>query len=265
MSESYLLAYDRNWTDLGGGRFARVYETTHLETGTKVAIKRLNGRDKFSITQLENEMKVLESLNHPNITRIYSCFEENNIGYIVMSLCEGGTVGERIDASGYDDSSASRVIYCVTNALVYLHSKKIFHRDIKPANILYESEDEDSNILLCDFGLSKIVQEGVTETRVGTVGYQAPEILQKRCYDEKCDIWSLGIVAYELIARDLPFPAKDKEAVHLRKMVSGEYKFYGLFSAEAENFIRRCLTSRPEDRPSAQDLLLDPWLAQCQS
>lgn len=258
---SFLLPFGKDWRLLGRGCCAEVYRVRHLESGVDVAIKKFFGRDMEATRQLRNELSILDQLSHDNITKIYSCFQENEVGYIVMQLCEGGTVADRLGGEGYTEEDASVVIHSVTKALAYLHSMKVFHRDVTCANILYESEAEDSKVLLCDFGVSKI-SDGSARTRVGTKGYMAPEILQGHCYDEKCDIWSLGIVTYYMLAGELPFPTSDMEAVHLRKMKNGDYKCPSYFSPEVVDFIARCLASNPSERPGANELLQHPWLAQ---
>lgn len=261
MLTSFLHPFGKDWRLLGRGSCAEVYRVRHLEAGIDVAIKKFFGRDDEAGKQLENELRILDGLSHENITKIYACFQENGVGYIVMQLCEGGTVAERISGDGYTEEEAIPVIQSVAKALAYLHSReeKVFHRDVTCSNILYESEAEDSKVLLCDFGVSK-VSDGAAKTRVGTKGYMAPEILQGHSYDEKCDIWSLGIVTYYMLAGEFPFPTSEMEAVQVKKMKTGQYSCPSYFSPEVKDFIACCLVGDPNARKSAFELLQHPWL-----
>ena len=252
------------WESQGSGRFADVFRAQIRATGEYVAIKKM----KYKITgeacvKFKNEFEILwrasQGDNVPNIVRVVSCFVVNNDGYIVMQpLCEGGTLESRIESEPFDDTGASRVIFEVLKALAYLHARDIVHRDVKPQNIMYLDNDDESPVYLCDFGLSKIVNEGMTATRVGTRGYQAPEILQGHMYTANCDVWSVGVVAYLMISGDMPFPKELSEAEVLARMKERQFEFNSDFSDNARDFISRCLQLAAE-RPSAAQLLSHPW------
>jgi serine/threonine protein kinase len=119
-----------------------------------------------------------------------------------------------------------------------------------------------SDVLLGDFGLGKFVGEGLADSRVGTKGYQAPQILQGHLYDCKCDIWSTGIVAYELLHARLPFKDNQKEAALLDAMMRGRFEIDAGTSPEAADFVRACLQPDAARRPDAASLLRHPWFRQ---
>jgi serine/threonine protein kinase len=179
-----------------------------------------------------------------------------------MPLCEGGALSSRLADATFSDYDAARVIRSVLSALDHIHSQNVIHRDVKPDNILYRTNDPQSDILLGDFGLSKFVQDGLADSRVGTKGYQAPQILRGHLYDYKCDIWSTGVVAYELLHAKTPFNESLRESELLNRMEKSAYVIAGDVSEKAADFIRACLRPDPEERPSASELLGHPWFAQ---
>ena len=149
----------------------------------------------------------------------------------------------------------------LADALLYCHAKKVIHRDIKPDNIFFSTSEFDSPLLLGDFGLSKLLTEGVTVTRVGTPGYQSPQIIQGHLYTFKTDIWSIGIIAFFLLQGKCPFDAeKSNEGQLLEKMRNNDYKFKIEVSKMAEDFIAKCLQFDESKRPSANELLEHPWI-----
>jgi len=139
----------------------------------------------------------------------------------------------------------------------------IVHRDLKPENILFETSSDDSNIKIGDFGVSRALKKGAKlHSTVGTILYIAPEVL-KNSYNEKCDIWSCGVILYTLLFGRPPFYGKTESEVE-EKILKGVYSFSGkeghMVSKEAKGFIQKLLTYNPNDRYSAAQALKDPWL-----
>jgi calcium/calmodulin-dependent protein kinase I len=264
MTESPLDAYDSRRTQIGRGRFATVYKTTHLPSGDQVAMKILTGLSPETQSRFVQEYHLLQQMSqsrHPNVISILACFIVHDKGYLIMPLCEGGTLATKLAEGPLPDREAARVINSVLRALAHVHSQNILHRDVKPENILYRTLGPDSDVLLGDFGLGKVVEEGLADSRVGTKGYQAPQVLQGHLYDCKCDIWSTGVVAFELLHAALPFKPNQGEAGLLNAMERTAYEIDSVVSAEAADFIRICLRPDPQDRPVAARLLNHPWFA----
>ena len=254
------------WERIGVGRYATVFRATAVQGNVPVAIKQMKGKlqpHSHEEAAFRNEFDILLKVEHPNIVKIYHCFLKDNRGYIVMQDCAGESVETKIADGFYDDNEdeVRRVIFSTVKALNYLHSINIYHRDVKPANIMYLNDSEDSPVLLGDFGMSKVVCEGMTATRVGTKGFQAPEILMGHVYTEKCDVWSVGVVAYNMLTSEKPFASEMKEADVRAKMMAHDYNTRLIPSEEAKMFIYRCLQPTEDQRPTTAQLLEDPWFA----
>ena len=190
---------------LGQGSFGKVYHSPPY------AIKELTiNLHRQAIDAIRNETAILRELDHPNIVKLYDILEENSSLFMVMEYCE-------MDLSQYlkkyrlDEQKATDIIKQVTGGLSYLVGRGVIHRDIKPANILVNSKNE---FKLADFGLARHVQEfdhSLLQTVAGTPLYMAPQILKKTSYTTKCDIWSTGIIFYELLVGKLPWTAQNEQ------------------------------------------------------
>jgi calcium-dependent protein kinase len=259
-----LAAYDTKRIHIGRGRYAHVFKTRHLATGTEVAMKIISSLSEERHQQFVKEFDLLtRSQQHPNVIGIHDCFIVASKGYLILQLCEGDTLSSKLSSDGaLPDFEAARVIHSVLLALNHMHSRNVVHRDIKPDNIMYLRTDPGSDVLLGDFGLGKFVGEGLADSRVGTKGYQAPQILQGHLYDCKCDIWSTGVVAYELLHARLPFRDNQQEAKLLKEMMGGLFAIEPGINAQAADFIRACLQPDPARRPDAATLLNHPWFRQ---
>ncbi|XP_010117922.1 PREDICTED: calcium/calmodulin-dependent protein kinase type 1D-like, partial [Chlamydotis macqueenii] len=139
-------------------------------------------------------------IKHENIVALEDIYESPNHLYLVMQLVSGGELFDRIVEKGfYTEKDASTLIRQVLDAVYYLHRMGIVHRDLKPENLLYYSQDEESKIMISDFGLSKMEGKGdVMSTACGTPGYVAPEVLAQKPYSKAVDCWSIGVIAYIL-------------------------------------------------------------------
>ena len=143
------------------------------------------------------------SLDHPNIVRLFEVYDQKNYYVMVMELCEGGELFHRIVNYKIAEEEAVSYAKQILSAIFYMHSKRIVHRDIKPENLLIEKKTKI--LKLIDFGISTKIREKEPLTqRLGTPFYLAPEILAKR-YNEKCDLWSIGIVVYMTLTGSPPF------------------------------------------------------------
>lgn len=247
---------------LGRGRYADVFQVKNISTNEFFAMKIINLHYQTE-PSFRNEIEMLQTAQHPNLVGVRAAYIVDHTGYIVMKLCRGGTLSQRIAVyGGLEEKDASRYMKSILEAVTYLHSINIIHRDIKPDNIYFETEEANSPILLGDFGLSKLLVEGVTVTRVGTPGYQSPQIIQGHLYTFKTDIWSIGILTYTLLQGIVPFNTKKirSETILLEMMRSSEYKFKNPVSEEARDFVDKCLQFEESKRPSAIELLEHPWI-----
>merc|ERR1719223_2140829 len=166
--------------------------------------------------QFREEMAIMKLLDHPNIVRLFETFEDARNVYLVLEICTGGELFDRIVADGrFTEQVAARVVQQMLRAINYMHQNYIMHRDLKPENWLLATDAEimATDLKLIDFGLSKRFVPGeFASTKAGTPYYVAPEVLEGR-YAEKSDIWSIGVIMYIMLCGAPPFSGNDTEAV----------------------------------------------------
>uniref|UniRef100_A0A8C9DFA2 Calcium/calmodulin dependent protein kinase ID n=1 Tax=Prolemur simus TaxID=1328070 RepID=A0A8C9DFA2_PROSS len=182
---------------LGTGAFSEVVLAEEKATGKLFAVKCIPKKAlKGKESSIENEIAVLRKIKHENIVALEDIYESPNHLYLVMQLVSGGELFDRIVEKGfYTEKDASTLIRQVLDAVYYLHRMGIVHRDLKPENLLYYSQDEESKIMISDFGLSKMEGKGdVMSTACGTPGYVAPEVLAQKPYSKAVDCWSIGVI-----------------------------------------------------------------------
>ena len=217
------------------------------------------------------EVMTLRKLEHPNIVQLFECYEYNNQFSIVVDLCTGGELFDKLYTGGaLRDADAATVIRCLLQALAHCHAQKVMHRDIKPENVLLEEGQGFGTVKLADFGSAHWLTEGeLASGLVGTPYYVAPEVVRSQTddkvgYDEKADIWSIGALAYVLLS-GVPCFDGDTDTEITDAVVKGEYDFdeelFEDVSQEAKDFIARLLVPDRKKRPSAAQALEDPWLS----
>ncbi len=201
----------KSLSKIGNGGMAIVYKALDLETNQIVAIKVLRpelAEDKTLLKRFHQEAKAVSALSHPNIVKLLDVGDSDNIHYIVMEFIEGITLKEYIKANKViEPMEAARIALQVAFALQHAHEKGIIHRDVKPHNIML---DTDGTIRLTDFGIARTVSEATRTTQhgkdmIGTVYYISPEQVQGKDVDDRTDIYSLGVVLYEMVTGRVPF------------------------------------------------------------
>jgi len=220
-----------------------------------------------------NEVKILQSVNHPCLINLEDVIDTTNFLYIVLEFAEGGELFDKIiDKTKFNEDEAKLHFYQMVSAIQYLHSKNICHRDLKPENVLLCSVDDCKPIVkITDMGLSKLINlDTVLKTFCGTPQYMAPEVVSAGgipgcSYDLKVDCWSLGVILYILLSGTPPFSEERKCGLSLRSQIlQANYNFYpSLFnniSSSAKDLIRHLLKICPNDRLSAEKILVHPWL-----
>ena len=195
INEEYLLG-----ETLGQGAFGTVRKAVHKVTGQERAIKILKKRQQDE-RKLFLEVNILSKLTHPNIMEIYEFYEDKANFYIVSELCKGGELFDKITEKGFfKEAEACPIMLQLVSAICYSHSNNIVHRDLKPENIMLENINENNLIIkLIDWGGARYFSKNKKMSTIkGTPYYIAPEVI-KEVYDEKCDIWSLGVIFYVLL------------------------------------------------------------------
>ena len=253
--------------NLGGGHFGKVrlgYRRNE-KPPPFYAIKSISKRNLTDkdLEDLIKEVDIISCLDHPNIIKFYETYHDKFYFHIVMELCKGKEVFDRIVEDGrIKEKKVCMVIMKVLHAISYCHSRGVTHRDLKPENILFETLDSESEIKLIDFGLSrKVFNDEKMHTILGTPYYVAPEVLQGE-YDEKCDIWSIGALTYIMLCGDPPFKGNSNHEIFnkiLREDVKFSSKKWEKISDDAKNFVKNCLIKIPDKRPNAIQCLNNLW------
>uniref|UniRef100_A0A8C7W1M3 non-specific serine/threonine protein kinase n=1 Tax=Oncorhynchus mykiss TaxID=8022 RepID=A0A8C7W1M3_ONCMY len=249
------------------GAFSEVVLAEEKRTQKLVAIKcipkkALEGKEN----SIENEIAVLHKLKHANIVSLEDIFESKTHLYLIMQLVSGGELFDRIVEKGfYTEKDASKLIQQILDAVKYLHDMGIVHRDLKPENLLYDSMEEDSKIMISDFGLSKIEGSGsVMSTACGTPGYVAPEVLAQKPYSKAVDCWSIGVIAYILLCGYPPF-YDENDAKLFEQILKADYEFDSPYwddiSDSAKDFIVHLMEKDPRIRYTCDQALQHPWIA----
>ncbi|NXN78102.1 KCC1G kinase, partial [Bombycilla garrulus] len=249
---------------LGSGAFSEVFLVKQKSTGKLFALKCIKKSPLNRDSSLENEIAVLKKIKHENIVTLEDIYESTTHFYLVMQLVSGGELFDRILERGvYTEKDASLVIHQVLTAVKYLHENGIVHRDLKPENLLYLTPEENSKIMITDFGLSKMEQNGIMSTACGTPGYVAPEVLAQKPYSKAVDCWSIGVITYILLCGYPPF-YEETESKLFEKIKEGYYEFESPFwddiSESAKDFIRHLLEKNPSARFTCEEALRHPWI-----
>ncbi|XP_075073858.1 calcium and calcium/calmodulin-dependent serine/threonine-protein kinase-like isoform X2 [Nicotiana tabacum] len=223
----------------------------------------------ISETLLTNELlvmrKIVEDVSpHPNVIHLYDVCEDSSGVHLILELCEGGELFDRIVARGYNEAGAAAVVRQIAKGLEALHGASIVHRDLKPENCLFLNKDENSPLKIMDFGLSSI--EDFANPVVGLFGsidYVSPEALSREKITTKSDIWSLGVILYILLSGYPPFFApsnRQKQQMILNGQFSFDEKTWKNISSSAKQLISCLLKVDPNMRPTAQEILEHPWV-----
>ena len=248
--------YRENENPIGTGAFGKVWLVKHYNTHKIYCIKIISKRNIIEqklINQLNQEISIMYQINHPNSIKLYNHFEENERIYLIMEYAPNSSIFFYLKKNSNINISQKLQFFRDTCSIIkYLHSKHIVHRDIKPENLLL---DKNYRIKLCDYGWATYLQPGEKiKTFCGTFEYAAPEILKKIEYDEKVDIWSLGILLFELLTGYTPFKGKTNDEKYYN-ICKGLINWPKDINKEAKNLISKILKLNPKDRLNIDDIL----------
>ena len=255
---------------LGKGSFGSVYKVMHIKTGIIRAmkvIKKDSVRFQDDDKKFLKEIEVLIKLEHPNIIKIFEYFTDDLNYYLITEYISEGELYEGlVKMSNFNEFKCAFILNQIISAVYYLHSNNIVHRDIKPENILISNSNKDLlSIKLIDFGSCNYIKKNENFTlKVGSPYYIAPEVL-KHDYNNKCDIWSIGVILYILLVGYPPFKAKNKNDL-FNKIKTGNYSMEGpgwnRVSAQAKDLVTHMLEYDYNKRYSAEKCLNHIWIKQ---
>ncbi|XP_026660993.1 CDPK-related kinase 3-like isoform X2 [Phoenix dactylifera] len=220
----------------------------------------------ISIEDVRREVKILKALSgHKNLVTFHDACEDALNVYIVMELCEGGELLDRILARGgrYTEEDAKVIVMQILSVVSYCHLQGVVHRDLKPENFLFTTRDENALMKIIDFGLSDFNRpdERLNDI-VGSAYYVAPEVLH-RAYSMEADIWSIGVITYILLCGSRPFWARTESGI-FRAVLRADPNFddspWPAVSQEAKDFVKRLLNKDYRKRMTAVQALTHPWL-----
>jgi len=275
--------YDLDTQDvLGEGAYGTVFKAVRKGTNTPVAVKVLYKRihkkkqrpaDARYLCRLKNELEMMQTMGKGTFAVGYQdAYEDDDNLYIVMELCNGPTLKHYIRTKSLNEQHACTMVEQVLKMLASWHSEGCMHCDMKPANLLLMQNDLDNiHVKATDFGLAHKFNPGTKHhKKQGTKVYMAPEMLLKR-YDEKADLWSVGVITYQLLTGRLPFCRHDAEIRRLRAEDLEErilsYKIdvvdspvWDNISSDAKDFVLKMLERNPAQRLSAYEALNHPWI-----
>nr|POF05492.1 calcium-dependent protein kinase 1 [Quercus suber] len=254
--------------ELGRGQFGVTYLVTHKDTGEKFACKSIATRkliNRDDIEDVKREVQIMHHLTgHRNIVELKGAYEDRHSVNLVMELCAGGELFDRIIAKGhYSERAAAGLCRQIVTVVHNCHSMGVMHRDLKPENFLLLSKDEDSPLKATDFGLSVFFKPGnVFKDLVGSAYYVAPEVL-RRNYGAEADIWSAGVILYILLSGVPPFWGENEQGIFdaiLRGHIDFSSDPWPSISSSAKDLVKKMLRADPKERLSAVEVLHHPWM-----
>ncbi|KAI3994004.1 hypothetical protein MKX01_003017 [Papaver californicum] len=254
--------------ELGRGQFGVTHLCTHKTTGEQFACKTIAKRilvNKEDIEDVRREVQIMHHLTgQPNIVELKGAYEDKQSVHLVMELCAGGELFDRIIAKGhYTERAAASLLRTIVQIVHTCHSMGVVHRDLKPENFLLLNKEENAPLKATDFGLSVFFKQGeVFRDIVGSAYYIAPEVLKRR-YGPEVDIWSIGVMLYILLCGVPPFWAESEHGI-FNAILRGHIDFtsdpWPSISPMAKDLVRKMLNSDPKQRLTAFQVLDHPWI-----
>jgi serine/threonine protein kinase len=261
--------YQITGTSIARGSFSDVFLGKHRYNNSKVAIKRIKVKNAHKLDKIvSREIEIHSKLRHPNIIRLYDTQINytTNYVYLIMEYCSIGSLKDYQATHFFTEADIQNIMHQIVAGLRYLYDSGVLHRDLKPQNILL---DEYRNIKLIDFGLAREFHDshsddGVSmfDTFCGSPMYMSPEMVHHRCYDTMSDIWSLGVIMFELITGHPPYHAKNFQQLEhkIMKPVVLPDKYYNKLSKECIDLLYRLLQNNSRNRICWDELFNHTWI-----
>ncbi|XP_058771288.1 calcium-dependent protein kinase 20-like [Vicia villosa] len=253
---------------LGQGQFGTTFLCMEKGTNKEFACKSIAKRKlttQEDVEDVRREIQIMHHLaGHPNVIQIVGAYEDAVAVHVVMELCAGGELFDRIIQRGhYTERKAAELARLILAVVQACHALGVMHRDLKPENFLFVNHEEESPLKTIDFGLSVFFRPGELFTDVvGSPYYVAPEVLRKN-YGQECDVWSAGVIIYILLSGVPPFWDETEQGI-FEQVLKGELDFqsepWPSISASAKDLVRRMLARDPKKRLTAHEVLCHPWV-----
>ncbi|XP_063108425.1 aurora kinase C isoform X2 [Cavia porcellus] len=245
---------------LGKGKFGSVYlarlKQSHFIVALKVLFKSQVEKEGME-HQLRREVEIQAHLHHPNILRLYNYFHDARRVYLIVEYAPRGELyKELLRSRTLDEQRTATIVEELADALTYCHAKKVIHRDIKPENLLLGFQGE---VKIADFGWSVHTLSLRRKTMCGTMDYLPPEIVMGSTYDEKVDLWCVGVLCYELLVGSPPFESPSHSETY-RRILKVDMRFPLSMPAGAQDLISRLLRFQPMERLPLSQVAVHPWV-----
>ncbi|XP_033163873.1 aurora kinase C [Drosophila mauritiana] len=247
---------------LGRGKFGNVYLAREKESQFVVALKVLFKRQIGESNvehQVRREIEIQSHLRHPHILRLYAYFHDDVRIYLILEYAPQGTLFNALQAQPmkrFDERQSATYIQALCSALLYLHERDIIHRDIKPENLLLGHKGV---LKIADFGWSVHEPNSMRMTLCGTVDYLPPEMVQGKPHTKNVDLWSLGVLCFELLVGHAPFYSKNYDETY-KKILKVDYKLPEHISKAASHLISKLLVLNPQHRLPLDQVMVHPWI-----
>ncbi|KAM7362082.1 aurora kinase A [Cochliomyia hominivorax] len=247
---------------LGRGKFGNVYLAREKESKFVVALKVLFKQQIHESNvehQVRREIEIQSHLRHPHILRLYGYFHDEARIYLILEYAPKGTLFKELQAQPlkrFDERQSAIYIKSLASALQYLHERDVIHRDIKPENLLLGHKGD---LKIADFGWSVHEPNSMRTTLCGTLDYLPPEMVQGKPHTKNVDLWSLGVLCYELLVGRAPFLATDYDDTY-KKIIKVDYKLPDHVTKAAAHFISKLLVLNPQQRLPLDQVLMHPWI-----
>lgn len=247
---------------LGRGKFGNVYLAREKETKFVIALKVLFKKQIATQGiehQVRREIEIQSHLRHPNILRMYGFFHDNSRIYLILEYAPGGTLYKALQAQEkkcFSEPQTAKYVKSLVSALIYLHEKNVIHRDIKPENLLLGHDDQ---LKIADFGWSVHEPNSHRTTLCGTLDYLSPEMVKGEPHTKTVDLWSLGVLTFELLVGAAPFHAEEYDATY-KKIMKVDFQVPDHISKAAAHLISKLLVFKAEQRMPLEEVAIHPWI-----
>ncbi|DBA71563.1 hypothetical protein WJX79_004862 [Trebouxia sp. C0005] len=272
---------------VGSGSFGTVYKVSSKQTGEDFAVKTIAKRwasgaqmEPLFVRRIQHEVDIYNHIGRSlNVAYLYGAYEDSKNVMLVMELCKGGEMWNRVRSGRYSEKDAANAVRDVLRTVAQCHARNVLIRDVKPDNFLYLTSDENAPLKAIDFGLAQYCKadENLRE-KAGTAIYIAPEVLKMK-YSLPADLWSAGIIAYQLVTGRLPFTGEEGEEVSTQYMEKKQFEHKEVFRAvlyadldftrapwdtvspACKALVQSLLQRDPACRPTAVEALKHSWLS----
>lgn len=246
---------------IGKGAFSRVYKGFDIDSDDLVAVKvieKMQLKDSL-VNRLYEEITLMKKLQHPGVAELRDFLDDDDNFYLILEYCAGGDLSGVIKRGRIQEDIARDYMCQLVNVLRYLKTRNIIHRDLKPQNILLTSDFK--TIKVTDFNFAReLYDNDLAQTMCGSPLYMAPEIIEKEEYTVKSDLWSVGMILYEMVYGRTPYSDSYNLVNLLEKIKTKPINYSDYISPECNDLIRRLLVINPIDRICWQDFFSHPWL-----